>query len=47
MIIDKINGIKADDIQAKYNYSKRSTYVHISRGRDKFIKYLEEKDVLL
>ena len=47
MFIDKINGMKADDIQNKYDYSKRSTYVHISRGRDKFIKYLEEKDVLL
>ena len=47
MFIDKINGIKVDIIQAKYDYSKRSTYVHISRGRDKFIKYLEERDVLL
>ena len=34
-------------IQANYDYSKRSTYVHISRGRDKFIKYLDERDVLL
>ena len=47
MFIDKINGIKVDIIQAKYDYSKRSTYVHISRGRDKFIKYLDERDVLL
>ena len=47
MFIDKINGIKIDNIQSKYDYSKRSTYVHISRGRDKFIKYLEERDVLL
>ena len=47
MFIDKINGMKADDIQIKYDYSKRTMYTHISRGRDKFIKYLEEKDVLL
>ena len=47
MFIDKLNGMKVDDIQIKYDYSKRSTYIHISRGRDKFIKYLEEKDVLL
>ena len=47
MFIDKINGIKIDIIQSKYDYSTRSTYVHISRGRDKFIKYLEERDVLL
>ena len=47
MFIDKINGMKIDDIQAKYNYSKRTTYIHINRGKEKFIKYLEEKDVLL
>ena len=47
MFIDKINGMKVDDIQAKYNYSKRTTYIHISRGKEKFIKYLEERDVLL
>ena len=47
MFIDKINGTKIDIIQSNYDYSTRSTYVHISRGRDKFIKYLEEKDVLL
>ena len=47
MFIDKINGMKVDDIEKKYNYSKRTTYIHINRGRDKFIKYLEEKDVLL
>ena len=47
MFIDKINGMKVDDILIKYNYSKRTTYIHIGRGRDKFIKYLEEKDVLL
>ena len=47
MFIDKVNGMKVDDIQANYNHSKRSTYIHISRGRAKFIKYLEEKDVLL
>ena len=47
MFIDKINGMKVDDIIAKYNYSKRTTYTHINRGRDKFISYLEEKDVLL
>ena len=33
--------------KGKYNYSKRTAYTHISRGRDKFIKFLEEKDVLL
>ena len=47
MFIDKINGMKAADIQAKYNYSKRTTYIHISRGKEKFNKYLEERDVLL
>ena len=47
MFIDKINGMKVDDIQTKYNYSKRTAYIHISRGRDKFIHYLEKKDVLL
>ena len=47
MFIDKINGMKVDDILIKYNYSTRSAYTHISRGRDKFIKYLEERDVLL
>lgn len=47
MFIDKINGMKVDDIQIKYNYSKRSTYTHIKNGKTKFIKYLERKDVLL
>ena len=47
MFIDKINGSKIDDIQEKYNYSKRTTYTHIEHGRKKFIEYLEEKDVLL
>lgn len=47
MFIDKINGMKADDILIKYKYSKRTVYAHITRGRDKFIKYLEERDVLL
>ena len=47
MFIDKVNGMKVDDIQAKYNYSKRTAYIHIKRGNEKFIKYLEEKDVLL
>ena len=47
MFIDKLNGMKVDDILIKYNYSKRTTYTHISRGREKFIKYLEERDVLL
>ena len=47
MFIDKINGMKVDDIQIKYNYSKRTAYTHIERGRDKFIKYLERKDALL
>ena len=47
MFIDKVNGMKVDDILTKYDYSKRTAYTHISRGRDKFIKYLEERDVLL
>lgn len=47
MFIDKINGMKVDDILIKYEYSKRTAYTHINRGRDKFIKYLEERDVLL
>ena len=47
MFIDKINGMKVADIEEKYKYSKRTAYIHINRGKDKFIKYLEEKDVLL
>ena len=47
MFIDKINGMKIDDIQAKYNYSMRTAYTHIKHGQEKFIKYLERKDVLL
>ena len=47
MFIDKINGMAVSEIEKKYNYSKRTAYIHISRGRDKFIKYLEERDVLL
>ena len=47
MFIDKINGMKVEDIQTKYNYSKRSAYTHIKNGQSKFIKYLERKDVLL
>ena len=47
MFVDKVNGMKIEDIQANYNYSKRTTYTHINRGKEKFIHYLEEKDVLL
>lgn len=47
MFIDKINGMKVDDILVKYNYSKRTAYTHIEKGKAKFIKFLEEKDVLL
>ena len=47
MFIDKINGMKISDILIKYDYSTRSAYAHIKRGREKFIKYLERKDVLL
>ena len=47
MFIDKVNGMKVDDIEKKYNYSKRTAYTHIQRGRVKFIHYLERKDVLL
>ena len=47
MFIDKVNGMKVDDIEKKYNYSKRTAYTHIQRGREKFIHYLERKDVLL
>lgn len=47
MFIDKINGMKVDDIMLKYNYSKRTAYNHIKRGQEKFIKYLERKDVLI
>ena len=47
MFIDKINGMKISDILIKYGYSTRSAYAHIKRGREKFIKYLERKDVLL
>ena len=47
MFIDKINGMKIGDILIKYNYSTRSAYTHIKRGQEKFIHFLEEKDVLL
>ena len=47
MFIDKINGMKVDDILIKYKYSKRTAYTHINRGKEKFINYLERKDVLL
>ena len=47
MFIDKINGMKVEDIQLKYNYSKRSAYTHIKHGQEKFITYLEIRDVLL
>ena len=47
MFIDKINGMKIEDIQANYNYSKRTVYTHIKKGQEKFIHYLEKKDVLL
>ena len=47
MFIDKLNGMNIDDILTKYNFSKRTAYTHISKGREKFIKYLEERDVLL
>ena len=50
MFIDKVNGMNIDDILSKYNYSKhskRTAYTHISKGRENFIKYLEERDVLL
>ena len=47
MFIDKINGMKVEDIQANYNYSKRTVYTHIKKGQEKFINYLEKKDVLL
>ena len=47
MFIDKINGMTVSQIEKKYQYSKRSAYTHIEKGRNKFIKYLEERDVLL
>ena len=47
MFIDKINGMKMDDIMKKHGYSKRTAYTHVQHGRYKFIKYLERKDVLL
>ena len=47
MFIDKLNGMKMDDIMKKYGYSKRTAYTHVQNGREKFIKYLERKDVLL
>ena len=47
MFIDKLNGMKVDDIEKKYDYSKRTAYIRIQRGREKFIHYLERKDVLL
>ena len=47
MFIDKLNGMKVDDIQVKYNYSKRTAYIHFEHGSDKLIKFLERKDVLL
>lgn len=47
MFIDKINGLPVSEIEKKYQYSKRTAYTHIEKGRDKFIKFLEERDVLL
>ena len=47
MFVDKVNGMKVDDILIKYNYSKRTAYTHIKHGQEKFIKYLDRKDVLL
>ena len=47
MFIDKINGMTVLQIEKKYQYSKRTAYTHIEKGRNKFIKYLEERDVLL
>lgn len=47
MFIDKINGMTVSQIENKYQYSKRTAYTHIEKGRNKFIKYLEERDVLL
>ena len=47
MYIDKIMGMKVEDIQIKYNYSKRTAYTRIKHGQQKFIHYLEKKDVLL
>ena len=47
MFIDKINGMAVSEIEKKYNYSKRTAYTHIKHGQEKFIKYLEERDVLL
>lgn len=47
MFIDRIDGMKMDDIMKKYGYSKRSAYAHVKNGRQKFINYLERKDVLL
>lgn len=47
MFIDKINGLPVSELEKKYHYSKRTAYTHIEKGRGKFIKYLEERDVLL
>ena len=47
MFIDKINGLPVSEIEKKYNYSKRTAYTHINRGQQKFVQYLERKDVLL
>ena len=47
MFIDKINGLPVSEIEMKYNYSKRTAYTHINRGQQKFVQYLERKDVLL
>ena len=47
MFIDKIHGMKMDDVIKKHGYSRRCAYNHVQNGRKKFIKYLEERDVLL
>ena len=45
--IDKINGIKVELLMEKYGYAKRTMYKHLDKGKQEFIKYLEEKDVWL
>ena len=45
--IDKLNGIKVEQLIFKYGYAKRTMYKHLDKGKQEFIKYLEEKDVWL
>lgn len=47
MFVDKVNDIPVSEIMEKYGKAKRTAYKWIDKGKEEFIKYLEEKDVWL